>query len=95
MTKNIARKRKHPILQKEGKKTRLFASFFLYFGWDAPLRRRWANKPLNTFTEALEVFRTAIYARFFNWVAWEIIAHNLTIISRETLKNKISHHSFA
>lgn len=29
------------------------------------LRRRWASKPLNTFTEALEAFRTAIYYRFF------------------------------
>lgn len=95
MTKNIARKREHPILQKEGKKTRLFVSFFLDFCCDTPLRLRWANKPLNTITEALEVFRTAMYTRFFNWVAWEIIAHNLTIISRDTLKNKISHHSFA
>ena len=50
--------------QKDGKKPRLFASFFLYFCWDAPLRLRWANKPLNTFTEALEVFRTAMSDRF-------------------------------
>jgi hypothetical protein len=26
-------------------------------------RRRWANKPLNTFTDALEAFRTAISFR--------------------------------
>lgn len=32
------------------------------------LQRRWANKPLNTFTEALEAFRTAISFRFFNWM---------------------------
>ena len=28
------------------------------------LTPRWANKPLNTFTDALEAFRTAIYFRF-------------------------------
>ena len=32
------------------------------------LRRRWATKPLNTFTEALEAFRTAISFRFFDWL---------------------------
>ena len=32
------------------------------------LRRRWANKPLNTFTEALEAFRTAISCRFVKWL---------------------------
>ena len=32
------------------------------------LRRRWANKPLNTFVEALEAFRTAVSYRFFNWL---------------------------
>lgn len=30
--------------------------------------RRWANKPLNTFTEALEAFRTAMSYRFFQWL---------------------------
>ena len=30
------------------------------------LRRRWASKPLNTFTEALEAFRTAMSFRFFD-----------------------------
>jgi SRSO17 transposase len=33
------------------------------------LRRRWANRPLNTFTEALEAFRTAMSFRFFNWLS--------------------------
>jgi len=28
------------------------------------LRRRWANKPLNTFVDALEAFRTAMSFRF-------------------------------
>ncbi len=31
-------------------------------------RRRWANKRLNTFTEALEAFRTAVSCRFVNWL---------------------------
>ena len=31
-------------------------------------RRRWANKPLNTFTEALEAFRTAVSCRFVKWL---------------------------
>ncbi len=32
------------------------------------LQRQWANKPLNTFTEALEAFRTAMSFRFFDWL---------------------------
>jgi SRSO17 transposase len=32
------------------------------------LRRRWANKPLNTFTDALLAFRTAISYRFVGWL---------------------------
>ena len=32
------------------------------------LRRRWANKPLNTFKEALEAFRTAVSCRFIKWL---------------------------
>ena len=32
------------------------------------LRRRWANKPLNTFPEALEAFRTAMSYRFVEWL---------------------------
>ena len=31
------------------------------------LRRRWANKPLTTFREALETFRTAVSYRFVKW----------------------------
>ena len=30
--------------------------------------RRWANRPLNTFTDALEAFRTAMSFRFFDWL---------------------------
>ena len=29
---------------------------------------RWANKPLKTFTEAMDAFRTAMSFRFFNWL---------------------------
>ena len=29
---------------------------------------RWANKPLKTFTEAMDGFRTAMSFRFFNWL---------------------------
>lgn len=32
------------------------------------LRRRWANKPLNTFVDALEAFRTAMSCRFVEWL---------------------------
>ena len=32
------------------------------------LQRRWANKPLKTFTEAMDAFRTAMSFRFFNWL---------------------------
>lgn len=31
-------------------------------------RRRWADKPLNTFAEAIEAFRTAISFRFVEWL---------------------------
>ncbi len=32
------------------------------------LRRRWANKPLDTFSEAKTAFRTAISYRFVEWL---------------------------
>jgi SRSO17 transposase len=31
-------------------------------------RRQWSKKPLNTFTEALEAFRSTISFRFFQWL---------------------------
>jgi SRSO17 transposase len=43
-------------------------TFILWHKLTGGLRRQWANKPLNTFTEALEAFRTAISFRFFNWL---------------------------
>ena len=43
-------------------------TFILWHKLTGGLQRRWANKPLNTFTEALEAFRTAMSFRFFNWL---------------------------
>ncbi len=43
-------------------------TFILWHQMTGGLRRRWANKPLNTFTEALEAFRTAMSFRFFDWL---------------------------
>ncbi|MFM5980279.1 MAG: IS701 family transposase [Sphaerospermopsis kisseleviana] len=43
-------------------------TFILWHQLTGGFRRRWATKPLNTFTEALEAFRTAISFRFFEWL---------------------------
>ena len=43
-------------------------TFILWHKLTGGLRRRWGNKPLNTFPEALEAFRTAISYRFHNWL---------------------------
>jgi hypothetical protein len=43
-------------------------TFILWHQLTGGLRRRWANKPLNTFTEALEAFRTAMSFRFIDWL---------------------------
>ena len=43
-------------------------SFIIWQQLTGGLRRRWANKPLNTFTEALSAFRTAISYRFVGWL---------------------------
>ena len=43
-------------------------TFILWHKLTGGLRRRWANKPLNTFAEALEAFRTAISYRFVQWL---------------------------
>ena len=43
-------------------------TFILWHKLTGGLRRRWGNKPLNTFAEALEAFRTAISYRFHNWL---------------------------
>ena len=43
-------------------------TFILWHKLTGGLRRRWANKPLDTFPEALEAFRTAISYRFVQWL---------------------------
>ena len=43
-------------------------TFILWHKLTGGLRRRWANKPLDTFPEALEAFRTAISFRFVQWL---------------------------
>lgn len=43
-------------------------TFILWQKLTGGLRRRWANKPLSTFKEALEAFRTAMSFRFFHWL---------------------------
>ncbi|REJ47624.1 MAG: IS701 family transposase, partial [Microcystis wesenbergii TW10] len=43
-------------------------TFILWHQLTGGLQRRWANRPLNTFVEALEAFRTAMSFRFFKWL---------------------------
>ena len=43
-------------------------TFILWHKLTGGLRRRWANKPIRTFPEALEAFRTAISYRFVEWL---------------------------
>ncbi|ACC85060.1 IS701-like element ISNpu7 family transposase [Nostoc punctiforme] len=43
-------------------------TFIVWHQMTGGLRRRWANKPLNTFTEAIDAFRTAMSYRFFDWL---------------------------
>ena len=43
-------------------------TFILWHKLTGGLRRRWANKPLKTFPEALEAFRTAMSYRFVQWL---------------------------
>jgi SRSO17 transposase len=43
-------------------------TFILWHSLTGGLRRRWANKPLNTFADALVAFRTAISFRFVEWL---------------------------
>ena len=51
-------------------------TFILWHKLTGGLRRRWANKPLNTFPEALEAFRTAMSFRFVSWLNqnWHVFA---------------------
>jgi uncharacterized GH25 family protein len=43
-------------------------SFILWQKLTGGIRRRWSSKPLTTFVEALEAFRSAISYRFVNWL---------------------------
>lgn len=43
-------------------------TFIVWHTLTGGLRRRWASRPLNTFTEALEAFRTAMSFRFMEWL---------------------------
>lgn len=43
-------------------------TFILWHSLTGGLRRRWANRPLNTWVEALEAFRTAMSYRFVEWL---------------------------
>lgn len=51
-------------------------TFILWHKLTGGLRRRWANKPINTFPEALEAFRTAVSYRFVSWVN-----HNIDVFT--------------
>lgn len=43
-------------------------TFILWHTLTGGLRRRWASKPLNSFPDALEAFRTAMSSRFIKWL---------------------------
>lgn len=51
-------------------------TFILWHKLTGGLRRRWANKPINTFPEALEAFRTAVSYRFVSW-----LNHNIDVFT--------------
>ena len=43
-------------------------TFIIWQKLTGGLQRQWANKPLETFTEALSAFRTAMSFRFLGWL---------------------------
>lgn len=43
-------------------------TFILWHSLTGGLRRRWANRPLNSWVEGLEAFRTAMSYRFVEWL---------------------------
>jgi len=58
-------------------KTKLVFCAYTFIIWHqltGGFRRIWSKKPLNTFTEALEAFRTAITYRFLKWLEdnWDV-----------------------
>ncbi len=44
-------------------------TFILWHRLTGGLHRRWATKPLETFVDALEAFRTAVQFRFVRWLS--------------------------
>ncbi|MCC3533448.1 MAG: IS701 family transposase, partial [Microcoleus sp. PH2017_25_DOB_D_A] len=60
-------------------------TFILWHTLTGGLRRQWANKPLNTFNDALEAFRTAISFRFVkslnqNWDVFSAYKASLGLV---------------
>ena len=51
-------------------------TFIIYQQLTGGLRRRWSNKPLKTFAQALSAFHRAISFRFYNWLEknWDVFA---------------------
>lgn len=47
-------------------------TFIIWHKLTGGFRRRWANKSLETFADALAAFRTAMSFRFFNWLTQNI-----------------------
>jgi hypothetical protein len=43
-------------------------TFILWHQLTRGLRRQWSHKPLKTFVEALEAFRSAMSCRFVHWL---------------------------
>jgi hypothetical protein len=43
-------------------------TFIVWHQLTAGLRRRWANEPLETFSDGLEALRTAISYKFVRWL---------------------------
>jgi hypothetical protein len=43
-------------------------TFILWHSLTGGLRRRWANRPLNSWVEAIDAFRTAMSYRFVEWL---------------------------
>lgn len=51
-------------------------TFILWHQLTGGLRRRWASKPLETFADALEAFRSAMSCRFVRWLQenWNVFS---------------------
>jgi len=53
-------------------------TFIIWHQLTGGFRRIWSNRSLNTFSEALEAFRTAITYRFLKWIQqnWDVFVAN-------------------